>query len=66
MTTARMCDCGPSRTATLARIKDRPALRMIKAAERDGTLAPGATILEPPAATPASRGDGRQGQRDIA
>ncbi|HMS74210.1 PLP-dependent cysteine synthase family protein [Gordonia sp. (in: high G+C Gram-positive bacteria)] len=28
-------------------IKDRPALRMIEAAERDGTLAPGATILEP-------------------
>ncbi|MFZ2239912.1 MAG: cysteine synthase [Gordonia amarae] len=28
-------------------IKDRPALRMIEAAERDGTLRPGATILEP-------------------
>lgn len=28
-------------------IKDRPALRMIEAAERDGTLAPGCTILEP-------------------
>ncbi|HCS58731.1 MAG TPA: cysteine synthase B, partial [Gordonia polyisoprenivorans] len=28
-------------------IKDRPALAMIEAAERDGTLRPGATILEP-------------------
>jgi [CysO sulfur-carrier protein]-thiocarboxylate-dependent cysteine synthase len=28
-------------------IKDRPALRMIEQAERDGTLSPGATILEP-------------------
>ncbi|MBM7772366.1 cysteine synthase B [Actinokineospora baliensis] len=28
-------------------IKDRPALAMISAAERDGRLAPGATILEP-------------------
>jgi cysteine synthase B len=28
-------------------IKDRPALAMIEAAERDGTLTPGATILEP-------------------
>ena len=28
-------------------IKDRPALRMIEQAERDGMLAPGATILEP-------------------
>jgi [CysO sulfur-carrier protein]-thiocarboxylate-dependent cysteine synthase len=28
-------------------IKDRPALRMIERAERDGLLAPGATILEP-------------------
>ncbi|SES37780.1 PLP-dependent cysteine synthase family protein [Actinokineospora terrae] len=28
-------------------IKDRPALAMITAAERDGRLAPGATILEP-------------------
>src|ERR671919_1047121 len=28
-------------------IKDRPALRMIEAAERDGLLSPGCTILEP-------------------
>src|SRR5690349_3740662 len=28
-------------------IKDRPALRMIEEAERDGSLRPGATILEP-------------------
>lgn len=28
-------------------IKDRPALRMIEQAERDGLLSPGATILEP-------------------
>jgi len=28
-------------------IKDRPALRMIEEAERDGVLKPGATILEP-------------------
>jgi cysteine synthase B len=28
-------------------IKDRPALRMIEQAERDGLLAPGTTILEP-------------------
>ncbi|NLU83958.1 cysteine synthase [Rhodococcus sp. HNM0569] len=28
-------------------VKDRPALRMIEQAERDGTLTPGATILEP-------------------
>jgi cysteine synthase B len=28
-------------------IKDRPALRMIEDAERDGTLTPGVTILEP-------------------
>ena len=28
-------------------IKDRPALRMIEHAERDGLLQPGATILEP-------------------
>ena len=28
-------------------IKDRPALRMIEQAEKDGTLRPGATILEP-------------------
>lgn len=28
-------------------VKDRPALRMIEQAERDGLLAPGATILEP-------------------
>ena len=28
-------------------IKDRPALRMIEDAERDGILQPGATILEP-------------------
>ncbi|MGH3328370.1 MAG: PLP-dependent cysteine synthase family protein [Streptomycetales bacterium] len=28
-------------------VKDRPALAMIEAAERDGRLAPGATLLEP-------------------
>ena len=28
-------------------IKDRPALRMIEQAEKDGTLRPGCTILEP-------------------
>ncbi|TML57172.1 MAG: pyridoxal-phosphate dependent enzyme, partial [Actinobacteria bacterium] len=28
-------------------VKDRPALWMIEAAERDGTLRPGATIVEP-------------------
>lgn len=28
-------------------VKDRPALRMIEMAERDGALTPGATILEP-------------------
>src|SRR5436309_10998978 len=28
-------------------VKDRPALSMIEAAERDGTLRPGATIVEP-------------------
>ena len=28
-------------------VKDRPALRMIEQAERDGLLTPGATILEP-------------------
>src|SRR3954468_20146303 len=28
-------------------IKDRPALAMIEAAERDGLLTPGCTILEP-------------------
>src|SRR3954470_17602676 len=28
-------------------IKDRPALRMVEAAEKDGLLRPGATILEP-------------------
>src|ERR671911_2825995 len=28
-------------------IKDRPVLRMIEAAERDGVLSPGCTILEP-------------------
>ena len=28
-------------------IKDRPALRMIEEAEKDGTLRPGCTILEP-------------------
>ncbi|MBB3052068.1 cysteine synthase B [Prauserella isguenensis] len=28
-------------------IKDRPALKMIEAAEKDGSLRPGATILEP-------------------
>jgi len=28
-------------------IKDRPALRMIEQAERDGLLSPGSTILEP-------------------
>ena len=28
-------------------VKDRPALRMIEQAEKDGTLRPGATILEP-------------------
>src|ERR687891_2110654 len=28
-------------------IKDRPALRMIEAAERDGLLSPGTTLLEP-------------------
>ncbi|MFZ2176506.1 MAG: cysteine synthase [Rhodococcus sp. (in: high G+C Gram-positive bacteria)] len=28
-------------------VKDRPALRMIEQAEKDGVLAPGATILEP-------------------
>src|ERR1700742_480002 len=28
-------------------IKDRPALRMIEQAERDGLLKPGATIMEP-------------------
>jgi cystathionine beta-synthase len=28
-------------------VKDRPALAMIEAAERDGTLSPGATIVEP-------------------
>ena len=32
-------------------IKDRPALRMIEQAERDGLLAPGATILECKVAT---------------
>ena len=36
-------------------IKDRPALRMIEQAEADGRLTPGATILEPPAATPGFR-----------
>ena len=28
-------------------IKDRPALRMVEEAEKDGTLRPGCTILEP-------------------
>src|SRR3954463_16793408 len=28
-------------------IKDRPALRMIEQAERDGLLGPGSTIMEP-------------------
>ncbi|MGZ4465126.1 MAG: PLP-dependent cysteine synthase family protein, partial [Nocardioides sp.] len=28
-------------------IKDRPALKMIEEAEKDGTLRPGCTILEP-------------------
>ena len=28
-------------------MKDRAALSMIEAAERDGTLVPGATIIEP-------------------
>ena len=28
-------------------IKDRPALRMIEEAEKDGSLRPGCTILEP-------------------
>src|ERR1700675_4481537 len=28
-------------------IKDRPALRMIEQAERDGVIRPGSTILEP-------------------
>ena len=28
-------------------IKDRPALKMIELAEKDGTLRPGCTILEP-------------------
>ena len=36
-------------------IKDRPALRMIEQAEKDGLLRPGCTILEPTSATPASR-----------
>jgi hypothetical protein len=35
-------------------IKDRAVLQMIKVAEADGTLRPGATILEPRAAIPAS------------
>src|SRR5687768_6035989 len=28
-------------------IKDRPALKMVEVAERDGTLRPGTTLLEP-------------------
>ncbi len=36
-------------------IKDRPALKMIEQAEKDGTLRPGCTILERRRATPASR-----------
>jgi [CysO sulfur-carrier protein]-thiocarboxylate-dependent cysteine synthase len=28
-------------------IKDRPALKMVEEAEKDGTLRPGCTILEP-------------------
>ena len=36
-------------------IKDRPALRMIEQAERDGLIKPGDTILEPTSGTPGSR-----------
>jgi cysteine synthase B len=40
-------------------IKDRPALRMIEQAERDGLLSPGSTIMEP---TSGNTGDGRAHQ----
>ena len=39
---AKLEDCNPTGS-----IKDRPALRMIEDAEREGRLQPGATILEP-------------------
>jgi cysteine synthase B len=35
-------------------VKDRPALRMILAAERSGRLAPGRTILDATSGTPES------------
>ena len=35
-------------------IKDRIALAMVEAAERDGSLKPGGTIVEPTSGTPAS------------
>ena len=35
-------------------IKDRIALSMVEAAEASGALKPGATIIEPPRATPVS------------
>ncbi len=39
----------------LGSVKDRIGAVMIEAAEKDGRLAPGTTIIEPPAATLASR-----------
>jgi [CysO sulfur-carrier protein]-thiocarboxylate-dependent cysteine synthase len=39
---AKLEDCNPTGS-----VKDRPALRMIENAERDGVLRPGRTILEP-------------------
>ena len=47
-------------------IKDRAALAMIEAAEADGRLVPGATILEPTRVTPASRWPWPRGSRATA
>ena len=41
-------------TRTGSSVKDRPAVAMVDAAERDGMLKPGGTIVEPTSATPAS------------
>ena len=45
-------------------IKDRPALAMIEAAERDGSLKPGGTIVEPTSGNTGARSrDGRSDAR---
>jgi len=47
-------------------VKDRPAISMIRHAEKRGRIKPGDTLIERPRATPASRSPWRQPHAAIA